>query len=106
MDAMPLQFKRYDLVEVDGYRGYVNCICIATKSHLHKTTPSSYFTLTIEGTEGTVRAVNVCIYRNLWSSVKVIQSYVEPSKQDSHLNLEGGSEHSHQEYAEGALLEL
>ncbi|BCU98622.1 MAG: hypothetical protein CM15mV23_0030 [Eurybiavirus sp.] len=54
MDAMPLQFKRYDLVEVDGYRGYVNCICIATKSHLHKETPSSYFTLTIEGTEGTV----------------------------------------------------
>ena len=106
MDAMPLQFKRYDLVEVDGYRGYVNCICIATKSHLHKTTPSSYFTLTIEGTEGTVRAVNVCIYRNLWSSVKVIKSYVEPSKQDSHLNLEGGSEHSHEEYAEGALLEL
>ena len=106
MDAMPLQFKRYDLVEVDGYRGYVNCICIATKSHLHKTTPSSYFTLTIEGTEGTVRAVNVCIYRNLWSSVKVIKSYVEPSKQDSHLNLEGSSEHSHKEYAEGALLEL
>ena len=106
MDAMPLQFKRYDLVEVDGYRGYVNCICIATKSHLHKETPSSYFTLTIEGTEGTVRAVNVCIYRNLWASVKVIQSYVEPSKQDSDLNLEGGSEHSHKEYAEGALLEL
>ena len=106
MDAMPLQFKRYDLVEVDGYRGYVNCICIATKSHLHKETPSSYFTLTIEGTEGTVRAVNVCIYRNLWSSVKVIKSYVEPGKQDSDLNLEGISNHSHKEHAEGALLEL
>ncbi len=106
MDAMPPQFKEKDLVEVDGYRGYVNCICIATKAHLHSTTPSSYFTLTIEGTEGTVRAVNVCIYRNLWSSVKVIKSYVEPSKQDSHLNLEGVSEHSHKEYAEGALLEL
>ena len=104
MDAMPLQFKRYDLVEVDGYRGYVNCICIATKSHLHKTTPSSYFTLTIEGTEGTVRAVNVLIFRNLWSSVKVIQSYVEPNKQDSDLNLEGVSTCSHEEYAEGALL--
>ena len=104
MDAMPLQFKRYDLVEVDGYRGYVNCICIATKSHLHKETPSSYFTLTIEGTEGTVRAVNVCIYRNLWASVKVIQSYVEPSKQDSHLNLEGGSTCDHEEHAEGTLL--
>ena len=106
MDAMPLQFKEKDLVEVDGYRGYVNCICIATKSHLHKTTPSSYFTLTIEGTENTVRAVNVCIYRNLWSSVKVIKSYVEPGKQDSDLNLEGISNHSHEEHAEGALLEL
>lgn len=104
MDAMPLQFKAKDLVEVDGYRGYVNCICIATKSHLHKTTPSSYFTLTIEGTEGTVRAVNVLIFRNLWSSVKVIQSYVEPNKQDSDLNLEGVSTCSHEEYAEGALL--
>ena len=104
MDAMPLQFKRYDLVEVDGYRGYVNCICIATKSHLYKHTPSSYFTLTIQGTEGTVRAVNVLIFRNLWSSVKLIQSYVEPSKQDSHLNLEGSSTSDHKEHAEGALL--
>ena len=74
MDAMPLQFKARDLVEVDGYRGYVNCICIATKSHLHKTTPSSYFTLTIEGTEGTVRAVNICIFEHLWSTVKVVDS--------------------------------
>ena len=106
MDAMPLQFKRYDLVEVDGYRGYVNCICIATKSHLHKHTPSSYFTLTIEGTEGTVRAVNVLIFRNLWSSVKVIQSYVEPNKQDSDLNINGVSLNSYQKDAEGALLEL
>ena len=106
MDAMPLQFKQGDLVEVDGYRGYVNCICIATKSHLHKTTPSSYFTLTIEGTEGTVRAVNVLIFRHLWSSVKLIKSYVESEQQDSDLNLEGVSDHSHKEYAEGALLEL
>ena len=104
MDARPLQFKRYDLVEVDGYRGYVNCICIATKSHIHNHTPSSYFTLTIEGTEGTVRAVNILIYRHLWSSVKLIKSYVEPSKQDSDLNLEGVSTCSHEEYAEGALL--
>mgnify|MGYP007000225936 len=51
MDAMPLHFKRYDKVAVDGYVGYVNCICIASKSHLHPTTPSSYFTLTIEGTQ-------------------------------------------------------
>ena len=106
MDAMPLQFKRHDLVEVDGYRGYVNCICIATKSHLHKHTPSSYFTLTIEGTERTVRAVNILIYRHLWSSVKLIKSYVEPSKQDSDLNINGVSLNSYQKDAEGALLEL
>ena len=62
MDAMPLQFKRHDLVAVDGYRGYVNCICIATPNHLHKHTPTSYFTLTIEGTESSRdRQVNVCI---------------------------------------------
>ena len=107
MDAMPLQFKEKDLVEVDGYRGYVNCICIATKSHLHSTTPSSYFTLTIEGTENSGdRQVNVCIYRHLWSSVKLIKSYVESEQQDSDLNIEGVSDHSHKEYAEGALLEL
>ena len=106
MDAMPLQFKEKDLVEVDGYRGYVNCICIATKSHLHKTTPSSYFTLTIEGTEGTVRAVNVLIFRNLWSSVKVIQSYVEPSKQDDHSSTWTGIDRSHEDHAEGTLVEL
>ena len=106
MDAMPLQFKRHDLVEVDGYRGYVNCICIATKSYLHKHTPTSYFTLTVEGTEGTVRAVNVCIYRRLWSSVKVIKSYVEPSKQNNDLNVNGVSLSNYKEHAEGALLEL
>ena len=106
MDAMPLQFKEKDLVEVDGYRGYVNCICIATKSHLHKHTPSSYFTLTIQGTEGTVRAVNVLIFRNLWSSVKLIQSYVEPSKQNNDLNVNGVSLSNYKEHAEGALLEL
>ena len=106
MDAMPLQFKEKDLVEVDGYRGYVNCICIATKSHLHSTTPSSYFTLTIEGTEGTVRAVNVLIFRHLWASVKLIKSYVEPSEQDTDLNINGVSLNSYQKDAEGALLEL
>ena len=106
MDAMPLQFKERDLVEEDGYRGYVNCICIATKSHLHSTTPSSYFTLTIEGTEGTVRAENVLIFRHLWASVKLIKSYVESEQQDSDLNIQGVSDHSHEEYAEGALLEL
>ena len=49
MDAMPLHFKRYDKVAVDGYVGYVNCICIASKSHLHTTTPStvSYTHLTL-----------------------------------------------------------
>ena len=106
MDAMPLQFKRHDLVEVDGYRGYVNCICIATKSHLHKHTPTSYFTLTVEGTDGTVRAVNVCIYRRLWSSVNVFKSYVEPCKQNNDLNVNGVSLSNYKEHAEGALLEL
>lgn len=103
---MPLQFKRYDLVEVDGYRGYVNCICIAQSSHLHPNTPTSYFTLTIEGTENTHRSVNVLIFRSLWSSVKVIQSYVEPSKQNNDLNVSRISLRSHKEHAEGALLEL
>ena len=106
MNAMPLHFKRHDLVEVKGDRGYVNCICIATPNHLHKHTPTSYFTLTIEGTHNTDRQVNVLVFRPDWSKVKLIKSYVEPSKQDSHLNLEGGSEHSHEKYAEGALLEL
>ena len=69
-----LHFKRGDLVEVDGYTGYVNCICIATRSHLHPNTPTSYFTLTIKGTEGTVRAVNICIFEHLWSTVKVVDS--------------------------------
>ena len=107
MDAMPLQFKQGDLVEVDGYRGYLNCICIATPNHLHKHTPTSYFTLTIEGTESSRdRQVNVCIYRHLWSSVKLIKSYVESSIEDSDLNLKGISDHSYEEHAEGALLEL
>jgi len=106
MDAMPLHFKRYDKVAVDGYVGYVNCICIASKSHLHPTTPSSYFTLTIEGTQNTKREVNVLIFRRLWSSVKLIQSHVEPSKQDSDLNISRVSLRSHKEHAEGALLEL
>ena len=70
-----LHFHRHELIEVDGHRGYVNCICIATRSHLHPNTPSSYFTLTIEGTEGTIRAVNLCIFEHLWSIVKVITPY-------------------------------
>jgi len=74
MKQSDLHFKRGDLIEVDGYRGYVNCICFATRSHLHPDTPTSYFTLTVEGTEGTVRAVNICIFERLWSSVKVVDS--------------------------------
>ena len=74
MKQSDLHFKRGDLVEVDGYRGYVNCICLATRSHLHPQKPVSYFTLTIEGTEGTVRAVNLCIFEHLWSTVKVVDS--------------------------------
>ena len=74
MPKSSLHFKRGDLVEVDGYRGYVNCICLATRSHLHPQKPVSYFTLTIEGTEGTVRAVNLCIFEHLWSTVKVVDS--------------------------------
>jgi hypothetical protein len=106
MDAMPLHFKRYDKVAVDGYVGYVNCICIASKSHLHPTTPSSYFTLTIEGTQNTKREVNVLIFRRLWSSVKLIQAHVEPIKQDSDPSIRSVSIRSHKEHAEGALLEL
>ena len=104
MVFMPLHFKRGDLVEVKGDRGYVNNILIAQPSHLHKTTPTSYFTLAIEGTEGTVREVNVCVYRPYWSQVKVIKSYVEPSKQNNDLNLEGVSTCGHKEHAEGTLL--
>ena len=74
MKQSDLHFKRGDLVEVDGYTGYVNCICIATRSHLHPKTPSSYFTLTIKGTENTRRAVNVCIPDYLWDTVKVVDS--------------------------------
>ena len=106
MDAMPLHFKRYDKVAVDGYVGYVNCICIASKSHLHPTTPSSYFTLTIEGTQGTKREVNVLIFRRQWSSVKLIQSHVEPTQQDSDPSTRSVSLRSHTAHAEGALLEL
>ena len=65
---------------MDGYRGYVNCICIATRSHLHPKTPTSYFTLTIEGTENTQRAVNLCIPDFLWETVKVITPYNDTSK--------------------------
>ena len=72
MKQSDLHFKRGDLVEVDGYTGYVNCICFATRSHLHPNKPTSYFTLTIKGTENTLRAVNVLIFNRLWSSVKVI----------------------------------
>ena len=103
---MPLHFKRGDLVEVKGDRGYVNNILIAQPSHLHKTTPTSYFTLAIEGTEGTVREVNVCVYRPYWSQVKVIKSYVEPSKQNHDLNEYGISDSYDTEHAEGSLLEV
>lgn len=106
MDAMPLHFKRYDKVAVDGYVGYVNCICIAQKSHLHPTTPSSYFTLTIEGTQGTNREVNVLIFRSLWSSVKLIQSHVESAQQNSDPSIRSVSIRDNTKHAEGALLEL
>ena len=74
MKESDLHFKRGDLVEVDGYTGYVNCICIATRSHLHPEPTTSYFTLTIEGTQNTRRAVNVCIPDFLWSTVIVVDS--------------------------------
>ena len=74
MKQSDLHIKRGELVEVDGYTGYVNCICIATRSHLHPKTPTSYFTLTIKGTENTRRAVNVCIPDYLWETVKVVDS--------------------------------
>ncbi len=106
MDAMPLHFKRHDLVEVRGDRGYVNCICIATPNHLHKHTPTSYFTLTIEGTHNTDRPVNVCVYRPHWSQVKLIKSYVEPSKQNNHSSTWTGIDRSHEDHAEGTLVEL
>ena len=69
-----LHFKRGDLIEVDAYRGYVNCICFATRSHLHPEPTTSYFTLTLEGTERTARAVNVCIPDFQWKNVTVIKS--------------------------------
>lgn len=75
MKLSDLHFNQQDFVEVDGYRGYVNCICIATRSHLHPKTPTSYFTLTLEGTENTARAVNVCIPEFLWATVKVIKPH-------------------------------
>ena len=103
---MPLHFKRYDKVAVDGYVGYVNCICIASKSHLHPTTPSSYFTLTIEGTQGTKREVNVLIFRRQWSSVKLIQSHVESAQQNSDPSIRSVRIRDNTKHAEGALLEL
>ena len=106
MSFMPLHFKRFDLVEVRGERGYVNCICIATPNHLHKETPSSYFTLTLEGTHDTDRQVNVCVYRKYWSQVKVIKSYVEPNQQNHHSSMWSDTHDSHAKEAEGALLEL
>ena len=83
---------------------YVNCICIATPNHLHKHTPTSYFTLTIEGTHNTDRQVNVLVFRPDWSKVKLIKSYVEPSKQNNDLNVQRDSACSHEEHAEGTLL--
>ena len=73
MQKNDLQFEKGDYVEVDGRRGYVNCICIASPSHLHPQKPMSYFTLTLEGTERTPRAVNLLIFEMLWSSVKVLE---------------------------------
>ena len=105
--AMTLQFKRFDYVEIDGMRGYVNNICIACKSHLHPKGLMSYFTLLLEGTEHSRdRQVNVCIYRPDWSSVKLLKSYVEPSKQNSDLNINGVSTSSNQDHAERTLVEL
>ena len=105
--AMTLQFKRFDYVEIDGMRGYVNNICIACKSHLHPKGLMSYFTLLLEGTEHSRdRQVNVCIYRPDWSSVKLLKSYVEPSKQNHDLNEYGISDSYDTEHAEGSLLEV
>ena len=105
--AMSLPFKKFDYVEIDGMRGYVNNICIANKSHLHPKGLMSYFTLTLEGTEHSRdRQVNVCIYRPDWSSVKLLKSYVEPSKQNSDLNINGVSTSSNQDHAERTLVEL
>ena len=105
--AMTLQFKRFDYVEIDGMRGYVNNICIACKSHLHPKGLMSYFTLLLEGTEHSRdRQVNVCIYRPDWSSVKLLKSYVEPSKQDTHHSTWTGIDCSNQDHAERTLVEL
>ena len=107
LNAMPLPFKRFDYVEVKGERGYVNNICIACKSHLHPKGLISYFTLTLEGTEHSRdRQVNVCVYRPDWSSVKLLKSYVEPSKQNHDLNKYGVSISSNQDHAERTLVEL
>jgi len=73
MKLTDLHFQHGDLVEVDGHRGYVNCILFATSSHLHPEKPMSYFTLTVEGTERTARAVNICIPEISWSEVEVIK---------------------------------
>ena len=73
MQNSDLSFKKGDFVEVDGRRGYVNCICFATSSHLHPQKPMSYFTLTLEGTERTARAVNLLVYEMEWNDVKVIK---------------------------------
>ena len=73
MQTSDLPFQKGDYVEVDGRRGYVNCICFATSSHLHQKKPMSYFTLTLEGTERTARAVNLLVYEIEWDDVKVIK---------------------------------
>ena len=73
MKESDLHFSQGDLVEVDGHIGYVNCILFATSSHLHPEKPMSYFTLTVEGTERTARAVNICIPEISWSEVEVIK---------------------------------
>ena len=73
MKLTDLHFQQGDLVEVDEHIGYVNCILFATSSHLHPEKPMSYFTLTVEGTERTARAVNICIPEISWSEVEVIK---------------------------------
>lgn len=75
MKSSDLHFHRHDLVEVDGHVGYVNNICMASRSHLHPVAPLSYFTLTLKGTEGTARAVNLCVFQQLWSKVNIIEQY-------------------------------
>lgn len=76
MEESDLHFKRGDLVKVNEFIGYVNCICFSTRSHLHPKPTTSYFTLTIKGTERTKRSVNLCIHEYLWEKVEVVDSSI------------------------------